>query len=93
MFKILLIASCCILSVATFGQVEYRDSILLKNGAGILCRVVDVTDDVVFFEQENTAIVLSASLSEVSEIEIREYQDLNLSDSTKAKQVDAIYVQ
>lgn len=68
MFKIILIASCCLFSLATFGQVEYRDSILLKNGAGILCRVVDVTDDVVFFEQENTAIVLSASLREVREI-------------------------
>jgi len=68
MLKILLITCCCLLSLASFGQVEYRDSILLKNGAGILCRVVDVTDDVVFFEQENTAIVLSASLTEVREI-------------------------
>ncbi|MFM2039399.1 MAG: hypothetical protein RL432_2338 [Bacteroidota bacterium] len=68
MFKIILIAFCSILSASSFGQVEYRDSILLKNGAGILCRVVEVTDEVVFFEQETTAIVLSASLTEVREI-------------------------
>ncbi|MFM7663778.1 MAG: hypothetical protein ACKO68_04540, partial [Bacteroidota bacterium] len=68
MFKIILIAFFYFLSLTSFGQAEYRDSILFKNGSGILCKVMDITDDVVFFEQENTAIVLSASLTEVREI-------------------------
>lgn len=72
MLKTILFGACFAVAIQTMGQVElggvYRDSIVFKNGSGILCKVMDVTDDVVFFQEEKTSILLSASLTEVREI-------------------------
>lgn len=69
------------------------DLIHLNNGVSLNCEVVEVSDNIVFYEQSPSKKLLSASLSEVSEIEMGEQRNLNLSDSTKPKQVDALYVQ
>ncbi|MFM2039401.1 MAG: hypothetical protein RL432_2340 [Bacteroidota bacterium] len=69
------------------------DIIHLNNGVSLNCEVVEVSDNIVFYEQYPSKELFSASLSEVSEIEMGELRNLNLSDSTKAKQVDALYVQ
>lgn len=69
------------------------DIIHLNNGVSLNCEVVEVSDNIVFYEQSPSKELFSASLSEVSEIEMGQQCNLNLSDSTKPKQVDALYVQ
>jgi hypothetical protein len=69
------------------------DIIHFNNGFSMNCKVVEVSENIVFYETSSLNGVLSASLSEVSEIEMGELRNLNLSDSTKPKQVDALYVQ
>lgn len=69
------------------------DLIHLNNGVSLNCEVVEVSNNIVFYEQSPSKELFSASLSEVSGIEMGEQRNLNLSDSTKPKQVDALYVQ
>lgn len=69
------------------------DLIHLNNGVSLNCEVVEVSNNIVFYEQSPSKELFSASLSEVSGIEMGEQRNLNLSDSTKPKQVDDLYVQ
>lgn len=69
------------------------DFIHFKNGVSLNCEVVEIAEQIVFYEQSPSKKLLSASLSEVSDIEMREQHDQNLSDSTKPNQVDPLYVQ
>jgi hypothetical protein len=69
------------------------DLIHLNNGVSLNCEVVEVSNNIVFYEQSPSKELFSASLSEVSGIEMGEQRNLNLSDSTKPNQVDALYVQ
>jgi hypothetical protein len=76
------------LSIASNG-----DIIHFNNGFSIHCKVFEVSENIVFYETSSLNGLLSASLSEVSEIELREHQVLNMSDSTKAKKPDPLFQQ
>jgi hypothetical protein len=76
------------LSIAT-----NSDIIHFNNGVSMNCKVVEVSENIVFYETSSLNGLLSASLSEVSEIELREHQVLNLSDSTKGKNPDPLFQQ
>ncbi len=72
---------------------SHRDVIHLSNGVSLDCEIVEVTEDIVFYEQIPSSGLLSASLSEVKEFELGVEGLCTLSDSTKNFKRDPLYRQ
>jgi hypothetical protein len=70
-----------------------RDIIQFNNGDSVCCEVIEVTEDMVFYEQIQSLGLSSASLSEVQKIKHGLIGLLNLSDTTKAMNNDSLYRQ
>jgi hypothetical protein len=70
-----------------------RDVIHFNNGVSLNCEVVEVAENIVFYEQIPSSGLLSASLSEVKELELGVEGLCTLSDSTKNFKRDPLYRQ
>jgi hypothetical protein len=70
-----------------------RDVIHFNNGVFLNCEIVEVAENIVFYEQIPSLGLLSASLSEVQEIELGVEGLCTLSDSTKNFKRDPSYRQ
>lgn len=74
-------------------NISDHDLITLNNGVILNCEVVEVADNIVFYEQIPSSGLLSASLSEVKEIKLGVNSSRTLSDSTKEIKRDPLYRQ
>jgi len=70
-----------------------RDVIHFNNGISLNCEVVEVAENIVFYEQIPSSGLLSASLSEVKELKLGVKGSCSLSDSTKEIKRDPLYRQ
>jgi hypothetical protein len=73
--------------------VSHRDVIHLSNGVSLDCEIVEVTEDIVFYEQNPSLGLLSASLSEVKDFKLWKHNGLYLADSSKSTKRDPLYRQ
>ncbi|MBM3163966.1 MAG: hypothetical protein FJZ80_00770 [Bacteroidetes bacterium] len=74
-------------------NISDHDLITLNNGVSLNCEVVEVAENIVFYEQIPSSGLLSASLSEVQELELGVEGLCTLSDSTKNFKRDPLYRQ
>lgn len=72
---------------------SYHDVITFNNGVSLSCEVVEVAENIVFYEQIPSSGLLSASLSEVKDIKRTKDGLRTLSDSTKAMKNNPLYQQ
>ena len=73
--------------------VSHRDVIHLSNGVSLDCEIVEVTEDIVFYEQNPSLGLLSESLSEVKDFKLWKHNGLYLADSSKSTKRDPLYRQ
>ncbi|MEY4216495.1 MAG: hypothetical protein RLZZ68_951 [Bacteroidota bacterium] len=73
--------------------VSHRDVIHLSNGVSLDCEIVEVTENIVFYEQNPSLGLLSASLSEVKALELWKHDRLSPTDTSKLKKLESLYLQ
>ena len=73
--------------------VSHRDVIYFNNGVSVNCEVIEVSENIVFYEQTPPSGLLSASLSEVKDFKLWKHNGLYLADSSKSTKRDPLYRQ